>query len=234
MGAANKKGRTPEERQRAAFETFNHRADDYGQITWQNRLSRSESLSRTMGEIASQKQINEIVIRPYGVLLKYMWELNYRGACHSTSAVLYVLLSEFGLEPKLCIGEVRCAGGIFDHSWVELNGEVFDVAISLPGPGGANAGGPVFASHNLDDGKAVSVKFGIADGTGLAKTALVPLENDLEGYASEQRKIRDAGPDIWHRIIHLAPLVGLQVSLPDLSAKYGSVRREYRRSSGQG
>lgn len=139
-------------------------------------------------------------------------------------------MSELGLKPQLCIGEVRARAPYFDHSWVELDGEVFDVAVSLPDLSGAGVSGPVFASVDLYYGEATELEFGISDGEGLGEAARVPFENTLNGYAEAQLREADAEPNIWARIAHLAPQVGLQCTVPELIAKYGNVRREYRRA----
>jgi len=41
----------------------------------------------------------------YESMLDYVVNNNFTGACHSTSATMYILLSELGLNPKLKIGE---------------------------------------------------------------------------------------------------------------------------------
>lgn len=181
-----------------------------------------------MHDVAAKEQLGDAVKLPYSVLLRHMWECEYRGACHSTSAILFVLMSERGLRPKLCIGEVRAGGPFFDHSWVELDGKVFDVAVSLPDLSGTPVGGPVFASIDLYYGEVSDLAFGISDGEGLGADARIPFENSLNGYAEAQRREPDTGPDIWRRIVHLAPQVGLACTVLDLIEKYGNMTREYR------
>jgi hypothetical protein len=70
------------------------------------------------------------------------------GACHISSATLYVMLREMGFSPELCIGEVTYGNTKFDHSWVELDGLIFDVAVvySLEEYRISN---PVFSGINL-------------------------------------------------------------------------------------
>jgi hypothetical protein len=228
MGQANKRG-TPEQRRQAAIEAREFAPHDVGSVQWNARKRHADRLEQAVLQVAAARQLSDAVTLPYRVLLRYMWESEYRGACHSTSAVLFVMLSEQGLKPKLCIGEVGAGGPYFDHSWVELDGEVFDVAVSLPEPGGMEVGGPVFASVDLYTGTATDLDFAFADGEGLGEYALVPFKATLNGYAEAQRGEPDAGPDIWRRIVHLAPQVGLTCTVPDLIAKYGEVRREYRR-----
>ena len=53
------------------------------------------------------------------------------GACHFISSVFHILLNEQGIENDLCIGEVTQGSQFFDHSWIEIDGKVFDIAIQL-------------------------------------------------------------------------------------------------------
>lgn len=230
MGQANMRG-TPEQRRQAAIEAREFGPPDLGSIQWNARKQHANRLEQAVLDVAAARQLSDAVTLPYRVLLRYMWECNYRGACHSTSAILFVLLSERGLAPKLCIGEVGAGGPYFDHSWVELDGEVFDVAVSLPEPGGMEVGGPVFATVDLYTGTTTDLDFAFAHGEGLGEYALVPFNTNLTGYAEAQSGEPDAGPNIWRRIVHLAPQVGLTCTAADLIAKYGKVTREYRRGN---
>lgn len=59
---------------------------------------------------------------------------NWLGACHATTSIIYILLAELGYEPEIYIGELILPGSFhkFDHSWIEVNGKVIDLAIALP------------------------------------------------------------------------------------------------------
>lgn len=233
MGQANQRG-TKEERQRVALLAKQHTPKDVGSPRWHLRMALANRFLVTMRRVAEEKRLDEAVTQPYSALLRYMWELEYRGACHSTSAILFVLMSERGLSPKLCIGEVRANGPYFDHSWIELDSKIFDVAVSLPDLSGAEVGGPVFASIDLAKDAISELEFGITDGEGLGDAARVPFENTLNGYAEAQLREVDAGPNIWERIAYLAPHVGLECTIPNLIEKYGNVMREYQRGGSCG
>ncbi len=201
---------------------------------WAVRASLTRRFLSRMSSISLQQGVNENVTGPYSALLKYMWKGECRGACHSTSAALYIMLRELGNKPSLCIGEVRAAGPYFDHSWVELDGLVFDVAVSLPdlSENGQPVGGPVFASVDLYSTKNCELKFGIADGRGLDEKALIAYENTLADYARIQRVIYRDAPnesDIWNLSEKLLQSIGMSSTSENLADKYGSIRREYRR-----
>lgn len=64
-------------------------------------------------------------------LNEYMKRKQWWDACHASCSALYVALSELGYSPKLCIGEMLGQGLYFDHSWIELDGQILDIAIRL-------------------------------------------------------------------------------------------------------
>ncbi|PHV36914.1 lasso peptide biosynthesis protein [Janthinobacterium sp. BJB304] len=218
----------PEGPKREEIFATQHRGPDHGEITWLGRMAFVKHYSSNMQKVVAKKHFSEAATEAYRALLLYVWETNCHGACHSTSAVLFILLSEMGLKPRLCIGEVRFNGPCFDHSWVELDGEVLDVAISLPLPSGRHAGGPVFASVDLHSGNPSNVKFGIAGGRGLDSDALRVSNSTLNEYAEVQRQTPDVHQDIWELTVDLAKQLDVHCTVRDLVARYGAVRREYR------
>ena len=86
-----------------------------------NKVILSEGFDKNMSE-------------PLEAVWNFIESQDYRGACHSTSALLYVLLSEKGYDPEIFIGELSLPnyGTLFDHSWIEIDGKVIDLAIALP------------------------------------------------------------------------------------------------------
>ncbi len=73
------------------------------------------------------KNLSDILIS----FCKYIFNNQWRGACHAISSILYVILVENGFNPEICIGEVQKNSYLFDHSWIELDGKKIDIAISL-------------------------------------------------------------------------------------------------------
>lgn len=86
-----------------------------------NKVILSEGFDKNMSE-------------PLEAVWHFIESHEFRGSCHSTSALLYILLSEQGYDPKIFIGELSFPNyGIpFDHSWIEIDGKVIDLAIALP------------------------------------------------------------------------------------------------------
>ena len=69
-------------------------------------------------------------------LLDFMIYKDWRGACHESCGVQYVLLSEFNIGCEWKLGEVRFKNlktqgrpVYFDHSWIVIENEIFDMAL---------------------------------------------------------------------------------------------------------
>lgn len=150
-------------------------------------------------------------------LVQQIWKKSWRGACHDTSAALYVVLNEIGIDAKLYIGEVM-AGKAFDHSLVEVNGLIVDAAVSLPKAHGKAVGGPIFAGIDLDSGVPTSLKFGVFE-LGLGNPANRIVEWDLDKY------VKESGSDIWRIATAIGSDIGLNLEGETLRKKYGTCRR---------
>ena len=84
----------------------------------------------------------------------------WAGACHATSAILYAVAKRLSIEATPCIGEAFEGTGTFDHSWIEIDGKPYDVAIAVPlKPECACA--PVFAGIDICAMKPTIVEYGI-------------------------------------------------------------------------
>lgn len=117
-------------------------------------------------------------------LLHYMRERQWTGACHATSAVIFVALSELGYSPKLCIGEVRdpATSCLFDHSWIELDGKIIDLAISMTLSGGKPLSEPIVFDLNINNASKYNCIYGTTDGRGLDNVAAQISELSFVDY----------------------------------------------------
>jgi len=166
----------------------------------------------------------EIIFDAYSALLTVVWRENWTGACHDTSALLYMLLSELGCSPTLVTGEVKAPAGIFDHSWVELDSKIYDVAIGFPGEDGHYVGPSVFASLNIDTGEPTELTFGVRSPTGLDDVGRFVAHSTLDEYS----KIQNVHASIWALTPIVASICGLSLTSEDLRGKYGNVMRQIR------
>lgn len=113
----------------------------------------------------------------YISVLSFIFDHGYGGACHDTSAIIFILFSELGFSPELKIGEVKSLtfGNYFDHSWVVLDDSIYDAAIGLPQPteqGGSFVSGPIFNSIDIFENEINDIDFNFKSEFGLDQMAL--------------------------------------------------------------
>lgn len=213
MGQAKQRG-TKEERIAQARAQLSEETPSLGTLdSW---LARARSIAKGLDG-------GELLFNAFEVVLRFVWEQRHAGACHDTSAVLYMLMSEQGLVPTLNLGEVKAAAGIFDHSWVEVDGLIFDAAVCLPQEAGAHVGGPIFASVDLAANRPTELKFAVTSGRGLDAEALLVASLSLSDYAKIQPQM-----NIWVLAVAFGARIGLEITFDGLMLKYGTVKRIYR------
>ena len=143
----------------------------------------------------------------------YMNRKQWWGACHASCSTLYVALSELGYSPKLCIGEMLGQGLYFDHSWIELDGQILDIAISMTLLGGAPVSEPIVFGKNIRSGKESVIKYGVP-GRGIEGETLVvnslPFIDYMDGFPDEKN-------GLWGVV---QELLGRKVDIPVLREKY--------------
>ncbi|WP_031358045.1 hypothetical protein [Caballeronia sordidicola] len=159
------------------------------------RLSDSERLTyiaialERAKDVAASLPDGATLYNAFAPLLSFVVANGYFAGCHDTSAVLYMWLCQAGCREDsmaLCIGEVKGHTGRFDHSWVEVNGKVLDVAVCAPGPNGGFAGGPVFGGMDLGSNTVPRTKFGVASEDALDDEAATVYGKNLRQYQDFQ------------------------------------------------
>jgi hypothetical protein len=165
----------------------------------------------------------EVLRITYQELLSEIVRERWHGACHSSSAILYLLLAEQGLEPTLCIGEVHSGIYRFDHSWVEVDGLIYDAAVGYPQENeGMYVSPPVFASADMEEGMPTHLKYGLPGS--LAEDGLLVANSDLDEYS----ELQPAEYEIWTVAEEIADRMGLAMCCSELRQKYGAIRRTLR------
>ena len=151
-------------------------------------------------------------------LSRYMQRRQWWGACHASSSALYVALSELGFKPRLCIGEVKERDIYFDHSWIELDGKIIDMAIGMTLMGGASVSEPILFGKNIKTGREPIVEYGFC-GRGIEDESLSVLNLPFVDYM-------DAYPDekdgLWSVV---SELIGREIDIDILRCKYKDVDR---------
>lgn len=103
-------------------------------------------------------------------LLDFIHREDWQGACHASSTVLYSLLAAQDIQAEICLGEV-CFGNVyFDHSWVEVEGNIYDAAVSNTLVQGLFFP-PVFRGVDLSSGQPTELKYGVSSGQGYDENA---------------------------------------------------------------
>lgn len=157
-------------------------------------------------------------------LFRYMKKKNWIGACHATSSVLYVALSELGYSPRLCYGEIEYGTPkTADHSWVELNGKIIDLACSMTLKGGTAISNPVILGYDVITRSFPNIRYGISDGHGLDMQTRMIANMSFTEYMD---MFPDEKDGLWGVLLHILPTASLEIDA--MRKKYQNVTREYR------
>jgi hypothetical protein len=69
----------------------------------------------------------------FNSMMELIRDKSWGGACYASAAIMHTTLKLAGIESTPCLGVVKCENGeTFDHAWLEINGKIYDVAISFP------------------------------------------------------------------------------------------------------
>lgn len=112
----------------------------------------------------------------------FIAEHDYRGGCHLVSAIVHILLTEKGYNPTVRLGEVQIDDYVFDHSWIELDGEVIDVTIMNTLQDGFKFP-PVLYGKSITTGKQVEYQYGVSQY--LDATAQLVISQSIGQYIIE-------------------------------------------------
>ncbi len=116
----------------------------------------------------------------------YMVDNNFMGGCHALSCVLYIAMKEIGLSPSLCLGECGFPGlRPFDHSWINLENKVIDLAVFMPLTGIGTCGGPIVLNKDMIDLLPNKVIYGINSGLKFSRETEVAIETPLTKYMDD-------------------------------------------------
>lgn len=160
------------------------------------------------------------ITKPFFEVLKFVHEESYRGACHATSSILYVLLAELNLEPTICLGELGRDGICFNHSWIVVSGKIFDVAVAMPDDSRFD-GPPIFMSRNLENLGAPFWQYGITSGIGDDPFVAVIKAGSFASYMDNAPFHKNG---LWHFVQKFGRRCGLAINLNQARQKYAHVR----------
>ncbi len=158
-------------------------------------------------------------------LARFVIKNGWGGACHATSAILYAIARRLGIKAIPCIGEAFEGTAPFDHSWLEIDGKPYDVAIAVPlNPECACA--PVFAGIDVSAMRPAFIEYGIYH-SGLGNPADVISEMDLLDY------FRGCpSPDLFRLTRSLCEAIGFPIDGAWLEKNLAGIKRRYVRVEG--
>jgi hypothetical protein len=151
-------------------------------------------------------------------LYNFMIKENWCGACHASSSVLYVALSELGFKPVLCIGEVEGEGLYFDHSWIVLDGKIIDLSLSMTMLNGMSVCGLIVCGKDIDTNEAPNLQYGIC-GRGLEGEAKMVMNMPFVQYMNGFPYGKDG---LWTIV---AKVLEKEVDINQMRKKYKNTRR---------
>ena len=160
---------------------------------------------------------NRKLIGTFFGILEFIHKNKWDGACHAASAILYVLLKEQGIDARLYVGECQSGSFAFDHSWVEVKGEVVDAAISMTLIQGMSFP-PVLRDVDLETGEKTKIIYGVHSGRGYDEfTSTIrnlPLCTYMDSFPGHPEGLWGIAKDIGKRL-------RIKIDLVKVRGKYG-------------
>jgi hypothetical protein len=108
--------------------------------------------------------------RVFNATLKYVAQNEWQGACHATSAIMALLLNARQVPAVPCLGECSVDEYYFDHSWIDIDGLVYDVAIAVPLIPSLQHP-PVYSGRPVGLVSPTQIHYGVRSGTGFGPDA---------------------------------------------------------------
>lgn len=178
------------------------------------------SFEQTAKELLVDHQGGDAIATTFAAIDDFVAENDWQGACHATSAVAFVLLRAQGIEAIPCLGEVSFGAAATDHSWIEIDDAVFDVAIARPlVPEFARP--PVLAGRHIHDGKETQLVYGSASGIAPMASAVAVARLSIGQYMDGFPAHVDG---LWGIVIELGVGMGLSLNPRELRMRYGGAR----------
>ncbi|MHB8405254.1 MAG: lasso peptide biosynthesis protein [Gammaproteobacteria bacterium] len=160
------------------------------------------------------------LVKTYASVLSLVHRANWQGACHATSAVLTVLLRDQQIQAEPFLGECFHNGAFFDHSWVEVNSKIYDIAISNPLISEQRCE-PVFRSYHITTKQPTQIKYGVTSGCGLEPTAAMieamPFSQYLSNFPQHPKGLWGITEEVAKKEL------GLRTNAAKLEAAHSSI-----------
>ncbi|MBT2626033.1 SEC-C domain-containing protein [Bacillus sp. ISL-32] len=167
---------------------------------------------------------NDKLINTFFAVFDHSVKEAWRGACHGVSSILYVLLKEQGIDCKLKLGFVKAELDPFPfcHSWIIIDGEIFDVGLYRSNPSILSpneyleVSAPIFRGVNLETNQPSPVQFGVT--TERIDRTYEQLSRMTMGEYFNGWTLHKDG--FWGEIIQIAKKLDLTLNIQELQEKY--------------
>jgi hypothetical protein len=162
-----------------------------------------------------------------GSILEFMTMNDWRGACHESCGIFFVLLNELGIPCEWRLGEVRyrvkTINGhpiVFDHSWILINNEIFDLAIYKTRMHDLDSA-PTIRNLSLTTREEPEVIYESNSGWGDDPMTIFVKTTPLTEYFSRSPMHPTLGT--WYLILLIAKKLKLSLDINALKAKYSGI-----------
>jgi hypothetical protein len=166
-------------------------------------------------ELIPNKKIVEIV---FSSIIDLTLKIDWKGACHESCGAIHILLNESGINNSWCIGEVKFGNIYFDHSWIEINDEIYDISICntlLPDV----ISGPVIRGLDIENNKPTTALYSVISGAEEDETTRWVKQNDLSSYLLNSPMHPILGT--WIIVEQIAKhKLNINLNIPSLIKKY--------------
>jgi hypothetical protein len=153
-------------------------------------------------------------------VVAYIEEAGWAGACHAASAVLYLLFGELRIPCSIYVGEAALGASVFDHSWLECGGEVYDAAICHTLYSGVQAP-PTFRGVDLETFGQPRVRYDLMSGAPPDADAIQILNMSFEqfmwGYPGHPE-------GLWGITTIIGARIGLELDTRKIRTLYRSTK----------
>ena len=193
--------------------------------------------SANIDTIACEASLDARIAKIFDATLVFISQTNWRGACHGIAAIQYVIFSELGFEPKLYAGITETGIWTTGHSWIEMEGKVYDAACYFSVEDTPRRP-PVFHGIELNTMKPTTTAYGIAVPPVFSEDVQAVLDagTTVPGILNGEFTLM-RGAHLWHVLDNICMLAGIDsvlkvvgdnIDANALIKKYKNTRWELR------
>lgn len=135
------------------------------------------NLENSIGTTFNHETIKTI----YASVLELTIQNDWKGACHESCGAMHILLNETGVQNIWCIGEAKVGNAFFNHSWIEIDENIYDISICKPLQT-AFYNGAVIKGIDIDTNEPTTAEYGVASGHPDDQMTIVVKSLNLSDY----------------------------------------------------